>query len=161
MKGNWRVRILAVLLAVTAIGAAWAGIERYQKAHRKTEAEIISLYPDTRGVLAAQLPEGALFTFSWPERDAGLFDPGQIGPGTLLELTSPDYWLYSSPMQLPGVSAVKVTGQRGDFVALHYDTLCASYAQGGAAQLEAAVNALDQLNAGEKNGLLYLIRGMA
>ena len=61
----------------------------------------------------------------------------------------------------PGVSAVEITGQRGDFVVLHYDTLCASYAQGGAAQLEAAVNALDQLNAGEKNGLLYLVRAAA
>ena len=61
----------------------------------------------------------------------------------------------------PGVSAVEITGQREDFVALYHDALSVIYAQGGAASFEAELDALSALTAGEKNGLLYLIRGMA
>lgn len=130
---------------------------QYRSTHSKLEAEIIYCYPNSNEVLAAAVgnESGTLFTFSWPEENAS---DSLKQSGMLVELTGPEDLLLTYPMQYGPVLSVKKTGQREDLVEEHYFTLRRELKGKDARAVGAAVEALDCLNAEEKEGLSYLLK---
>lgn len=132
--------------AVVLLGAAmWC----FMGCGVKTWAEVI-LWPLGENEALAANGRGELFTFTLPEGA-----PEALPAGTVILLTGPDYWLYSSPMVYPEVEKVKVEeeNRRPDFVALYYQQL----AELAPADRALRIQELADLNAGEKAGLAYLL----
>lgn len=145
---------LAALALVIAGSKVWG---QYRSTHSKLEAEIIYCYPNSDMVLAAAVgnENGSLFTFTWPEENAS---DSLKQSGMLVELTGPEDMLTTYPGQYGPVLSVKKTGQREDFVEEHYFTLRRELKGRDAGAVFAAVEALDCLNAEEKEGLCYLLK---
>ncbi len=161
---RWASRIptvlaAAALWAVIALAPAGGTAGRCQ-----IPAEIVRYDPEYHSALAVGTESGSLFTFSL--NSARLVDAsGQelpddcLNAGTLVMLTGPGYRLESYPAQYPGVTEVRVTGARPDFIALHYDAvssqIAAADAEDAQAFLHTAVDALSELTEGEKEALAY------
>lgn len=152
-------RLALLALGLLVAGAVSGGILYYQQTHQKISAEVIS-YDSEYNVVFAVREDGALFTFLCPENlrdEKGRAEPEALRCGALITVTGPGYWLLSEPAQYPNVSAVKITGYRADFVALHYNTLRAEYAGADRETLTAAIQQLPDLTDGEQRALLYLL----
>ena len=161
---RWTARSLTVL-AAAALWAVIAFAPAGDTAGRcQTPAEIVRYDPGYHSALAVGAESGSLFTFSL--NGARLVDiSGQtlsadcLTTGTLVMLTGPGYRLESYPAQYPGVTEVRVTGARPDFIALHYDAvfsqIAAADAEDAPALLRTAADSLPELTDGEKEALSY------
>ena len=95
-----------------------------------------------------------LFTFSFPE---DYRDQATLRSGTILEVMGSASMKITSPAQLGRVERVKRKGERPDFTAAYYSTLKEKYRNRTREELWQAVDALEDLNQGEKDGLMYLL----
>ncbi len=140
----------AAMVRVCCAGQIW------MMESQKRQVEIIALYPEGSGALAAELGEQyeGLFTFSFPE---DYRDQATLRSGTILEVMGSASMKITSPAQLGRVERVKRKGERPDFTAAYYSTLKEKYRNRTREELWQAVDALEDLNQGEKDGLMYLL----
>lgn len=157
-KRTWkRLLLLTVFLVGYTLVMTPCSMEVFAPDTLKRRVEVISLSLEGSGVLATEPEEeNSLFYFSLPE---GYKDLDSLRPGTLLDVAGPADMMMSFPGLLGEVEKVKKAGERPDFMAKYYDSLKEEYRDGDKERLYAAIQALDDLNDGERLGLLYLLDG--